>query len=120
MYMYTFMHVYLYADLYACRGQYPDTTSSTSRVGAIPRFTAEEVKTQLGLMAKGKAGDSAGLVVEMLQSGSEALNGALAALFTDILLAECSPSAWKHSRIRVLFKKDQKQVTLRSAPPRRS
>ena len=69
------------------------------------RFTGKEVKTQLRFMAKGKAGDNAGLVVEMLQSSSDAFMEAMADMFNDILSTATTPAAWKHSRVKVLFKK---------------
>ena len=56
-------------------------------------------------MAKGKAGDNAGLVMEMLQSSSDAFMEAMAGMFNDILSTATTPAAWQHSRVKVLFKK---------------
>ena len=94
-----------YADLYACKSQYQDIPAQDNTMNTAARFTVKEVKTQLGFMAKGKAGDNAGLVAEMLQSSSDAFMEAMANMFSDILSTATTPAAWKHSRVRVLFKK---------------
>lgn len=59
-------------------------------------------------MTKGKAGDQAGLVVEMVQKGSTNLLHALALLFAEILSGRAQPpSIWKQSFITILFKKGE-------------
>ena len=51
----------------------------------IPDVTEEEISFQLKRMAKKKAKDTTGLVVEMLQAGSCNLIQEIASLFTIIL-----------------------------------
>lgn len=57
-------------------------------------------------MAKRKAGDQAGQVVEMLQRGGRRLHESLAELFNDLLdpVSE-PPEYWKETRLKVLFKR---------------
>ena len=55
-----------YKDLYRTRlGN--DTNMQHSSNEKVPRFSGEEVTNVLKKMAKGKAGNSSGIVVEMLQ-----------------------------------------------------
>ncbi len=57
-------------------------------------------------MAKGKAADKSGIVVEMLQAGGCKLAELMATTFSQLLLDELEPpDSWKQSLITVLFKK---------------
>ena len=57
-------------------------------------------------MEKGKASDSAGIVAEMLKAGGDYLLEVLARVFTSILAdGEEPPKTWRHTCIKVLFKK---------------
>ena len=72
----------------------------------IPAVTIKELEDQLKETSRGKAGDQAGLVVEMLQRGSDDLLGAIAMLFTELLSGRAQPpNIWKQSVITILFKK---------------
>lgn len=72
----------------------------------LPNVTAEEVEIQLRHMKKGNAGDSDGLVVEMLQFGNQVLRDIIAALFPHILRLDVKPpESWKQSFIKALYKK---------------
>ena len=60
-------------------------------------------------MAKGKAADTRGLVVEMLQQGNEELMEMLAGLFDNRLdLTSVPPDGWRTTKLLVLFKKGEK------------
>eukprot|EP00973_Karenia_brevis_P056956 7922668-Karenia_brevis.AAC.1 len=62
-------------------------------------------------MGKGKAADVKGLVVEMLQAGSDVLLDCVAQLFTKIFQQQGShPDAWDNSLVTVLFKKGDPQM----------
>ena len=77
--------------------------SSTSD---IPDITAGEVKAQLQKMKKNKAGDSAGLVAEMLQYGCTESRAILAMLLSNILRFDLEPpQSWKESVISAFYKK---------------
>ena len=58
------------------------------------------------MMKNGKAADAAGVVAEVRKHADEALYEMIAAVFNEVLLdGELPPDEWKHTRIRVLFKK---------------
>lgn len=62
-------------------------------------------------MARKKAGDQAGIIVEMLQHGSAHLRTVIAELFTDILKeGTATPASWKKSFVTVLYKKGDPQL----------
>eukprot|EP00973_Karenia_brevis_P000238 33040-Karenia_brevis.AAC.1 len=62
-------------------------------------------------MAKNKASDRTGLVVEMLQKGSVELRNLIAEVFTDILRGKSgAPAAWKKSFVSVLYKKGDPKI----------
>ena len=72
----------------------------------IPDFTLDEIKTQVKQMAKKKSMDVSGLVVEMLQEGSDGL----LKVVTNVLSEKAKPrpkipSAWKESHMKALSKK---------------
>ena len=68
------------------------------------------VESVLKKMSKRKAGDSRGVVVEMLQWGGKKLMSQLPDLFTDILdPGRCPPAYWRKTRLTVLFKKGEKE-----------
>ena len=100
-----------YTDLYRSRdAQASPLHRDHPESDAVPDVTAEEVGAILKKMAKRKAGDTSGLVVEMLQKGGSALWSLLAELFTDVLKPEAAPpEQWRKARLIVLFKKGDKQ-----------
>eukprot|EP00973_Karenia_brevis_P071847 9984620-Karenia_brevis.AAC.1 len=59
-------------------------------------------------MAKNKAGDDRGIVIEMIQRGGPVLFDKLASLFTDILQGD-PPEYWKQTKLKVLVKKGDPQ-----------
>eukprot|EP00959_Pyramimonas_sp_CCMP1952_P005197 109261-Pyramimonas_sp.AAC.1 len=63
-------------------------------------------------MSNGKSADARGVVAELLKEGSDKLLLAIAGLFSDILHPNAElPEYWRHSRLKVLFKKgDPKSV----------
>jgi hypothetical protein len=75
-----------YADLYAHKDEElngPLVEEETEE--RVEAFTVQEAIAQLGSMAKGKAPDASGLVVEMLRDGSNTLLRIIVDLFNDIL-----------------------------------
>ena len=97
--------------LYARRSEAEWRTSSGEQKKEIPKITRREVEQQLKSMINGKAPDAAGIVAEMLKTGGERLQEALADIFNDVLLEGAKPPAeWKHTSIKVLFKKGGPQL----------
>ena len=98
-----------YENLYSrkhCPGEAGITSSSSGEQSDIPPVTAEEVRTQVKKLKKGKAADSAGIVAEMFKDGGDYLLEVLAHVFTSILAdGEEPPQTWRHTCIKVLFKK---------------
>jgi hypothetical protein len=96
-----------YEALYAKRTTATPRERDCSRTSSrIPRITWEEVRAQLATMKNGKAADSAGIVAEMVKVGGTRLYEVLASLFNEIMLEQgMPPDEWKHTRIKVLFKK---------------
>ena len=98
-----------YEDLYSrkhCPGEARNTSSSTNGQSGIPPVSTEEVRRQVKKLKKGKASDSVGIVAEMLKAGGDYLLEVLARVFTSILAdGEEPPQTWKHTCIKVLFKK---------------
>ena len=96
-----------YGDLYGAQ----DHTAmgeawSHVATGDCLLFSIKEARSQLHIMAKNKAADSGGLVIEMLQEGSDNLLQAVVDAFNDILKpVPQTPAAWAESRARVLYKK---------------
>lgn len=56
-------------------------------------------------MAKNKASDGAGIVVEMLQNAGGTLLSIIADLFNEVLQQDTDPVQWKETKVKVLFKK---------------
>jgi len=82
----------------------PDMTSR--ECVPVQPITADEVRACLSKMAKCKAGDEQGIVVEMLQKGGDHLMQVLVELFNDILdPASMPPEQWRMAKLIVLFKK---------------
>ena len=71
----------------------------------------EEVRVALKTMAKKKAADERGIVVEMLQEGGAFMIQLIGELFSEIFQRKAlAPESWKTSLVKVLFKKgDPKQ-----------
>ena len=98
-----------YEDLYASRGHsHKDTGEGSPPEEAeeeVDVVTSEEVTQQLTKMAKGKAADEAGVVVEMLQKGGEKLAGIMAEVFTAIFKGQMEPPEyWTSATMKVLYK----------------
>jgi hypothetical protein len=97
-----------YADLYASRK--PVAPADKYSGGGMPEtvqpFTVEEASKELKKMAKKKASDTAGLVIEMIQTCSQGMLSAIVDTFNTILKpAPVPPASWKESVVKVLYKK---------------
>lgn len=99
-----------YENLYDTqRTQYTDG-GWTAASCKVPEVSAQEVKTCLSKMARKKAQDYYGIVVEMPQQGGDYFMQAVAQLFTDILDPENEPPGqWRETRLLVLHKKGERQ-----------
>jgi hypothetical protein len=101
----------VFADFYEALYETRQSEGSEDRwasqlCSGTPPVTAAEVKECLKGMAKKKAKDAKGVVVEMLQNASTEFLDLVASLFTDVLDADADPpSTWKTTRLMVLFKK---------------
>jgi hypothetical protein len=77
----------------------------------IPEVTSNEVGKELLMMKNGKAADANGVVAEMIKMGGQKLHSAIANLFNDVLVNNAeAPEEWKHTRIKVIFKKGDPQL----------
>ena len=103
----------VFADFYArlYETSLPDyDDEDDDEFGIVARVTAEEVTAALIQMAKKKAADKSGIVVEILQEGSEFMIELIADMFSDALQQKAIvPENWRKSVIRVLFKKGDPQ-----------
>jgi hypothetical protein len=98
-----------YASLYETSFSDHDDEDADA-FGSVARVTAEKVTAALKQMAKKKAADKSGIVVEMLQEGSEFMIELIADMFSDALQQKAIvPENWRESVIRVLFKKGDPQ-----------
>ena len=84
-------------------------SSSDSKLAEVlesePAVDVAEVEQALKRLKNNKTGADDGLVAEMLKTGHRPLLQLIARLFTDILCHEMeAPSAWKLSRLKLLFK----------------
>ena len=99
-----------YAELYASQQMEDDEVNAGSVEGSeekddLPEVTVTEVKNALKKMGRKKAGDAAGIVVEMMQHGGGQLAEVMADLFTAVLQEKAlPPDYWKQAVIRVLHK----------------
>ena len=96
-----------YEDLYASKRDIQESqdNSIVQEEGPVETVTAEEVLSQLKVMAANKAADASGIVVEMLQHGGRPLADVLAAIFTGIFTGEAAPpKRWKKAIIKVMHK----------------
>ena len=95
-----------YEDLFNSRCDKSEMMMPDLEVTPFEPFTNEEVHRALKGMKRGKAGDSHGLVAELLKDGGDSLRSAIAMLFNDVASNKAPPpEAWKESRITVIFKK---------------
>jgi hypothetical protein len=95
-----------YETLYTSAEREKDVRWRSDPCDHAEPFTAEDMKEELKKMAKNKASDSSGLVVEMLQDGSEMLMAMITELFNSIIgPSPVTPATWKQSCVKVLFKK---------------
>ena len=87
-----------YEDLYAAR-EGADMLDGSWREGSceeVSRFAIEEMVLQLKKMARNKASDDAGLVIEMVQHGSHALLQTILDIFNDIIKpVPQAPQVWR-------------------------
>ena len=93
-----------YAELYESKHADKDRHFISKDVSKVPEFSLEELKSQLKVMAKGKAADKTGLVIEMLSSAGDGLLRCVAHLFTEVANGREAPASWKKSNLSVLFK----------------
>eukprot|EP00973_Karenia_brevis_P046645 6471282-Karenia_brevis.AAC.1 len=99
-----------YSTLYASRRESRNNLKSNSHHQVEP-VVVEELKAQLKQMGRGKAADEKGLVIEMVQIGSDLLLQCIADLFTEVLhQANKHPSSWNKSLVTVLYKKGDPQL----------
>ena len=102
-----------YAGLYRSRRDRVEPSSPTELASStIPDITKDEIKDALKNMAKKKAPDRNGIVVEMLQAGSDVLLEVVAKTFNDVLHnSVMTPESWKLSIIKVLYKKGDPKLS---------
>eukprot|EP00973_Karenia_brevis_P015970 2183250-Karenia_brevis.AAC.1 len=90
-----------YGALYSTRRDFYSEAWLRKETKAVAAFTAQEVEDQLKKMAKNKAADNHGIVVEMLQLGGPRLFEVLAMLFSDLLSPEAiMPNHWRETRLK--------------------
>lgn len=72
----------------------------------VKPVTVAELQTQLKNMAKGRAADHNGAVVELLQSAGEGMLSLTAAVHSDMMDAKALvTSQWKETRLKSIFPK---------------
>ena len=99
-----------YEDLYARRTP-TDYGAAVVDEDAQIVFTMAELIDALKRMKNGKAQDDQGVVAEMIKHGSEELWQLILDLFNDVLSPIMEPpDSWRHSRLVVLFKKDDPKL----------
>jgi hypothetical protein len=100
----------VYSELYAMRKRMEPARLESETEAAEP-FTVDEAVAELRKMAKKKASDTAGIVVEMIQNSSREFLQTIVDIFNQILQpTPLTPSSWEESAVKVLFKKgDPKQ-----------
>lgn len=82
------------------------TSSSMRPCSNIKPISKAEVQKQAAAMKNDKAVDGSGIAAEMLKFGGEALFEIISGLFNEVLLeGTLPPEDWRHTRIKVLFKK---------------
>ena len=106
-----------YGDLYRSRQEvnfpFPVGTIRSS----LPQVSAQEVDDELKKMKRGKAGDRAGVVAEMLKKGGENFKELLAEMFTLVLKGTWeTPTSWMKSFVIVLHKKGDTKVPANYRP----
>ena len=99
-----------YSDLYSMRKP-AEATDLEGETEAAEPFTVDEAVGELKKMAKKKASDTAGLVVEMIQHCSRDFLKTIVGIFNQILQpTPLTPSSWKEATVKLLYKKgDPKQ-----------
>ena len=69
---------------------------------AVPTFAMDDFQTSLRKLKNSKAGDTGGVVAEMLKNGGQSVHTAVLDLFNDILRpTAASPETWKRTRLTV-------------------
>ena len=75
------------------------------------RISEGEIRKQLEKMARKKAADGSGVVVEMLQAGGEELLEAIAETYNELMKEDAMvPSDWMMTRLIVIFKKGDQSM----------
>ena len=98
------------ADLYRRRKNNDGIGANFAELQAMPPVATEEVKDQLKKMQRRKACDPNVVVAELLKESGEVLCGAIAEVFTDVMLPESEvPAYWKETRLKVIHKKGDQQ-----------
>eukprot|EP00973_Karenia_brevis_P067900 9446397-Karenia_brevis.AAC.1 len=78
---------------------------------AIPEFSREELETEISNLKSKKAGDTSGVVAEMVKQGGDMVVSALLNLCSQIILPNATPpTTWKHTVMKVLFKSGNPQL----------
>ena len=98
---------YFYADLYSRKTmEGPVGNPFRGRESEERRISEGEIRKQLEKMARKKAADGSGVVVEMLQAGREELLEAVAVTYNELMKEDAMvPSDWMMTRLIVIFKK---------------
>ena len=74
-------------------------------------FSWAELTKALKEMKKGRASDENGIVIEMLQDGSEMLLKLVLDMFNEILSMQSGPPGqWRETLIKVIHKKGDRQL----------
>ena len=96
-----------YEHLYRRRSPVELDTPAVESTEYVPIvFSMENLQTALKSMKRGKAGDDAGIIAEMIKDGSQSLRNIILTVFNEVTQLSVSvPSSWKKSRLTVIFKK---------------
>ena len=104
----------VFAEFYEAlfRGESGSNTDEQKPFVQIPLVTTEEVEEELKAMKSGKAADCKGLVADVVKFAGNGVAKLLAKLFTDLLCPGApTPSAWKETRLILLYKKGDVHLT---------
>ena len=94
------------------RGEEPNGAHPLDLGQPAAEFSMTEIEAALNTMRRGKAGDDAGIVAEMIKDGSQLLLQTILDLFNEVLALRegTAPSSWKCSRLSVIFKKGDRDL----------
>ena len=101
-----------YADLYSRKTMVgPVGNPFRGREIEEKKISEREIRKQLEKMARKKAADGSGVVVEMLQAGGEELLEAIAVTYNELMKEDAMvPSDWMMTRLIVIFKKGDQSL----------